>query len=214
MAPASRAFACGAVARRRRHEIRSGVRGGSTVRIQHRCGGTLRRITAVLEQSEARLREAGISGPGPGGLEPGSRLPTFSVRRYRGGWLTDKDIRGDPALIVLISAACPACSRLLRELKRDATTLPLAVYVVAENDDEVHSLGLQDVPNVVVQPRREVSIALRTSTTPHAFAVDGSGTIVASSTPNTLDQLRELVEPALAQGGDAPSREHAKAVST
>lgn len=176
--------------------------------------GTLRRITGVLEQSEARLRESGISGPGPGGLEPGSRLPSFSIRRYRGGWLTDSDIRGDPALIVLISAACPACSGLVRDLRREAERLPIAVYVAAENDDEVHSLGLQDVPNVVVQPRRELSIAFETSTTPHAFAIDRRGTIVATSTPNTLDQLRELLEAALAEGGDAPGLERTEVVST
>ncbi|MBA3736760.1 MAG: hypothetical protein H0W90_16480 [Actinobacteria bacterium] len=176
--------------------------------------GTLRRIAGVLEQTEARLLEAGIGGPGPGGLEPGSRLPAFSVRRFRGGWLSDDDLRGLPAVILLISSTCPACGGLVRELRRSVGTLPIPVYVVAENDDEVEALELAQVPNVLIQPKRELSIALKTSTTPHAFAIDRSGTIAATSTPNTLHQLRELVEPALDGGGDAAVLEQVPMIPT
>jgi len=175
--------------------------------------GTLRRISGVLEQTEARLREAPIASPGPGGLEPGSPLPAFSVRRFYGGWLTDDDIRGVPAIVVFISSTCPACSGLIRDLRRGADALPLPVYIVADNDDEVQALGLTNVANVLIQPKHELAIAFRTSTTPHAFAIDRSGTIVATSTPNALNQLRELIEPALERGGDAPGLEQVEVVS-
>ncbi len=162
--------------------------------------GTLRRIVGVLEQAEARLVNAPLS-PGPGGLEPGTQLPPFQVRRLEGGWLGDDDVRGAPAAFVFLSSSCPACTGLVRDLRRGAR-LPLTVYVIVSGEEEAQSLGLSALPDVLIQPENELSIAFRTSTTPHAFAVGIDGTIIATSTPNSLDQLQELIRPPLEEGGE------------
>jgi len=69
-------------------------------------------------------------------------------------------------------------------------------------EEEAQSLGLSALPDVLIQPENELSIAFRTSTTPHAFAVGIDGTIIATSTPNSLDQLQELIRPPLEEGGE------------
>ncbi len=168
--------------------------------------GTVRRISGVLEQAEARLADLPPTR-GPGGLEPGALLPVFEVQRFGGGSLTDADLRGSPALLVFVSSSCPACTGLIRGLRRDAAGISIASYLVARDEKEVYSLGLEGFANVLIQPEYELSIAFRTSTTPHAFAIDQSGTIVATDTPNRLDQLRELVRPALRRGGEAVDKE-------
>jgi AhpC/TSA family len=164
--------------------------------------GTLRRINGVLEQAEARLADMPATR-GPGGLEPGSLLPAFAVQRFRGGVVTDGDLRGSPAVLLFLSSSCPACSALIRDLKRDAAGIPVPVYIVAKDERDVNSLGLEELANVLIQPNHELAIAFRTSTTPHAFAIDRTGTIIAADTPNRLGQLRELVRPVLREGGDA-----------
>ncbi|MBA3736106.1 MAG: hypothetical protein H0W90_13080 [Actinobacteria bacterium] len=164
--------------------------------------GTLRRISGVLEQAEARLAEMPPT-LGPGGLEPGSLLPGFAAQRFAGGFLTDEDLRGSPALLIFVSSSCPACAGLIRDLRRTGAGISIPHYLVTRDKEEVYSLGLETFGNVLMQPEYELSIAFRTSTTPHAFAIDRSGTIVAAETPNRLDQLRELVRPALGRGGDA-----------
>ncbi len=92
--------------------------------------------------------------------------------------------------------------------------LSIPSYVVVTSHSEVHSLGLEEVENVLVQRERELSIAFMTSTTPHAFAIDRSGMIVANSTPNTLSQLQELAQPAVTRGGDASRKQRTEVVPT
>ncbi|MBA3736833.1 MAG: redoxin domain-containing protein [Actinobacteria bacterium] len=173
--------------------------------------GTLRRISGVLEQAEARLRDA-PHGPGPGGLEPGTALPAFRARRFDGGWTTDEDLRGSPALVVFASSTCPACSGLIQGLRRNGAELSIRSYVVVNSDEEVHALRLENVQNVLIQPDGELSIAFRTSTTPHAFAINRSGVIAAVSTPNNLSQLQELVPRAITRGGAASRQQQAEVV--
>lgn len=168
--------------------------------------GTLRRISGVLEQAEARLRDI-PPRPGPGGLEPGTPLPEFRARRFSAGWVTDADLRGSPALVLFVSSTCPACSGLLRDIRRNGTDLSAPCYLVVDSEQEVRSLGLEEVENVLIQPENELSIAFRTSTTPHAFAIDRRGLVVGANTPNRLRHLQDAIRPALDRGGDA-ARQH------
>jgi hypothetical protein len=165
--------------------------------------GTLRRISAVLEQAEARLREMQTSA-GPGGLESGSRLPVFRVQRFAGGWVSDDDLRGSAFLVVFVSSSCPACSELVRGIRRSGGDFALPTYIVVSSPEEVHLLGLDETRNVLIQADGDLSRAFRTTTTPHAFAFDSTGIVAAASTPNTLRQLEELVQNALRpEGGDS-----------
>ena len=190
-----------------------GVLSGCVLLIAVVVLGTLRRISGVLEQAEAQLQNA-PPGPGPGGLEPGTTAPAFKVRGFSGGWITDEELRGSAALIVFVSSTCPACSGLIRDLRRKRTELTIPFYVVVNSIEEVHVLGLEELDNVLVQPEHELSIAFRTSTTPHAFAINPSGVIVAVNTPNNLSQLKELVQPAVTRGGDAPVQRRSEVVAT
>ena len=97
-------------------------------------------------------------------------------------------------------------SGLARDLRRKADAFPLPLYVAVNNEQDVGCLRLESLRDLLVQPANELSIAFRTSTTPHAFAIDRSGIVVATDTPNTFDHLLALVRPALREGGDALRR--------
>ncbi len=161
--------------------------------------GTLRRISSVLERAEARSRDVPLSA-GPGGLEPGMPLPEFRAQRLQGGWVTDEDVRGSPALILFLSVNCPPCKLLARELRRPHE-LGVPLYVALNDPRDAKALGLENLDDALTQAHGDLAQAFKTNTTPHAFAIDGSGTVVATGTPNTVKGLVELA--AAAKGGDA-----------
>jgi hypothetical protein len=161
--------------------------------------GTLRRISSVLERAEARSQDVPLSA-GPGGLEPGTPLPQFRAQRLHGGWVSDEDVRGSPALILFLSVNCPPCKLLARELRR-RHDLGVALYIAFNELSDAKQLGLEALEDAVTQVEGDLAQAFRTSTTPHAFAFDSKGTVVASGTPNTVKGLVELA--AAVKGGDA-----------
>lgn len=66
--------------------------------------GALRRISSVLEQTEARLRDLpAAASSGPGGLEIGATLPSFQADRLGGNPVTDAELRGSPATILFLA---------------------------------------------------------------------------------------------------------------
>jgi hypothetical protein len=167
--------------------------------------GTLRRIGAVLEGAEAALRDSAQQpSPGPGGLRPGTPLPSFRVARFNGpGFVSSGDLQGSSAVVLFLSSTCPACAGLARELRRKTPRLGVPLYVVFGSASEVRATGLEKLEHVLVQDRSELSGAFETSTTPHAFAIDAVGVVVAATTPNTFSQLNDFVGAALAGGGEA-----------
>jgi hypothetical protein len=160
--------------------------------------GTLRRISGVLERAEA-LQDAPLTTR-PGGLQPGTPLPRFRAQRLNGGWVTDEDVRGSPALILFLSANCPPCQLLARELRR-RHELGVPLYIALNERSDAKQLGLESLDDAVTQVEGDLARAFSTNTTPHAFAFDSKSTVVATGTPNTVKGLIELA--AAAKGGDA-----------
>ncbi len=121
--------------------------------------GTLRRINGVLEHTEARLRELPVAA-GPGGVELGAPLPEFRAQRLQGGWATDGHVRGLPAVVLFLSADCPPCKLLARDVRR-GRALGVPLYVVLNNADEARDLGVDSFKNVLTQTNGELSRAPR-----------------------------------------------------
>ena len=171
--------------------------------------GVLRRIGAVLEAAEQAL--ASTPAAGPGGLEPGAHVPDFRAQRLDGGTFSEEDLPDGGAVIVFLSSDCPPCRSLAREIaRRPPAELPF--FLVVESEEEAAELGLDLADRVLVQPSRELSVAFRTSATPHAFVVDRDGVILANKTPNTVEGLRKLARPIL-RGGDAAEKDTEAVVS-
>jgi hypothetical protein len=164
---------------------------------------TLHRIGDVLEQTGERLR-APSYGVDPGGLKPGTQLPSFRAQGLNGALITDNDVRGSPVLVVFLAVSCPRCALLARDL-RLADQLGVSLYVILNAAADAEELGVTQLDHVLIQNGGHISSAFQTSATPHAFAIDSDGVIVANGSPSTFEGLRELALPALRRGGSRPS---------
>lgn len=157
--------------------------------------GTLRRVTIALERAEERLLGLGES-VGPGGLAPGTFAPEFIAQDQRGEPFTSAELRQENSILLFLSADCAPCRALADELrKKPAPPLSARLIVVIDQSTEAHALVERVEATVVYQRGRAVAQAFESRATPHAFVVDVTGAIVASSTPNTLAALRALTAP-------------------
>jgi hypothetical protein len=162
--------------------------------------GTLRRITIVLERAESHLRTS-PEGAGPGGLESGTKLPDFEGITLEGSPFTRDHVLGTPAVLVLLSRNCPACRALEKDLaERDLFGLEARVIAVVGEHADAERLATVTGLEVVLQRDRSIARAFSSSATPHAFAIDASGVVIRSGTPNTFDALARLISEA--EGGD------------
>jgi hypothetical protein len=164
--------------------------------------GTLRRIAPVLERAEEVLasREGVI---GPGGIPPGSPVPEFEVTANGGDSFGTKDLIGKPAILVFMDEACLPCRTLMGELEEfGVRNLNVDFFAVFHEPGSTSGQHEIDGVRILYEESGELSRAFRTSTTPHAFAIDAHGTVVDTGTPNTFDRVLSLAERAR-KGGEA-----------
>lgn len=168
--------------------------------------GVIRRCLPLLEHAEALLQATPVP-TFPVGLPPGTPVADFSVIDSEDGTAFGiSDLRGRRSIVLFLGPGCPACETLIADL-RDAEPLDLTSELIVVVEATLQELQFPaSVPfRVVYQDRREVSRVFGTSSTPHAFAVDELGVIVAASVPNTMAQLVQLAATAW-KGGDAGTR--------
>lgn len=172
--------------------------------------GTLRRISSVLEQAEEYLR---TFSPQLRGLPPGAPVPEFEAETEEGARFSAADLQGTASVVLFLSSGCPPCRMLAAELSPSAVgELSSELHIVLTHRSEADELGLAEKLSVIYQDNRELSRAFQSNATPHAFAVDASGTVVASGTPSSLSQLREIAESVI-QRHDGRRRPTAKATT-
>jgi hypothetical protein len=163
-----------------------------------------RRVESVLQRTEAWLA---APRPRPPGLQPGTRVHSFTALRQDGRPLSDLDLRGGMSVMLLMKADCAACRSLSRQLSRhalDELGIGSTTYVVVRDQHEGDALALDPRLEIAFQEDGTVSWAFRSSATPQAFVVDGHGIVAATGFPNSVDDLRALVQAASSQ---APPRD-------
>lgn len=169
--------------------------------------GLLRRIAPILERAEAMASSTAASP----GLPPGSALPPFEVVSGDGRKLKSSDLVGSPFVLLFVSSGCAPCKRLGEEMRRaNEGSLVVDVVVVADQSDAGIDFPEWEYATLAYQSEGQVSRALGSSATPHAFAIGSSGVVVAAGFPNTLNQLKALANQAR-EGGDVPTT-HVKEV--
>jgi peroxiredoxin len=152
-----------------------------------------RRIESVLERAETWLAAPHLRPPG---LQPGSRVHSFTALRQHGHPLSDLDLRGRMSVLLFMKADCVVCRSLSRQLTRqalDAIGIGSTTYVVVRDEREGEALALDPQLEIAFQENGTVSWAFRSSATPQAFVVDADGIVAASGFPNSVEDLRELV---------------------
>jgi hypothetical protein len=137
--------------------------------------GALRRISAVLEQAEERLRDLpAVPSSGPGGLEIGATLPAFEADRLSGAPVTDEQLRGTPATILFLSASCPPCAALARDLRRHPRRGE-SIYVVVSEAHDAEQLRLTEAQQVLIQRDGQLSEAFKDNCDPARVRVQQRG---------------------------------------
>jgi len=158
--------------------------------------GVLRRAISVLEQAESRS-EGSQSLPVQA-IPTGTRVGDFALRNGSHGVVNFNELVQRPTVVLLISAECGPCHRLVSELraaKRRLAALDLIVITDATPASETDS----DIP-LYIQMDRAATIAFESNATPHAFLVDVDRVVLGSRIPRTPDDLIDLYQ--VAKGGD------------
>lgn len=162
--------------------------------------GLLRRVAPLLERAESSLDALPLHLQ-PGGLEPGSALPTFSAHTPDGASFTDGDVRGHESIVLFFEKDCPACKALEADLRAaDVAALEVPIYVVLRDSDEATRFAGLEVDSIVDEGG-SVKRAFRSNAAPHVFAISKDAVVTAIGTPNTFNGLRKLAHE-LRRGGE------------
>jgi hypothetical protein len=166
--------------------------------------GLVSRVATVLEQAEARLREPPVMPAD--GLAPGSLVPEFQASDAGGRPVLGSSLRGQPSIYLLLSQGCEPCQQLAAKLRASDRTLAARLVAVVDAPAGPSTLELPTGITVLYDHHGVVGRAFASIGTPHAFAVDGDGRVVASAVPGSVDDLDALAgrlhEPA---NGKVPS---------
>jgi AhpC/TSA family len=160
--------------------------------------GTFRRITPLLERTEARLAAAPAR---QSGLPQGTAVPPFVAADSTGQTFTDADLRGSRTLVLFLGSGCQACDRFVGDLRAGlAPDIGARLIVIAEDPAEACDLAASGVP-VLVQEEHSLSRVFESDRIPHAFVLDEEATVIASSWPNDWEGLRNLLSETTKGGG-------------
>ncbi|MEX2646212.1 MAG: redoxin domain-containing protein [Gaiellaceae bacterium] len=152
--------------------------------------GVLRRITPLLEEMESRFASLAVGGVP--GLKPGSQLPRFTAKTTDGSKVGSPDLLGSPLVFVFLNSNCRPCETLAAELRSTSSFDPDVPLIVVLDFPDGQQLAEGLPYRVLFQRRRSVSKSFGVVGTPHAFAVDATGTVVASEITNSVAQLEVL----------------------
>jgi hypothetical protein len=154
--------------------------------------GLLRRIAPILERAETMASSAVTPPPG---LSPGTTVPSFELTKVGGGTVTSAGLLGTGFVMLFVSSGCRPCRKLAEEIRRgDPSGLAVELIVVADESDVDAELGQWPSATLTFQRGQRVSSAFRTSATPHGFAIDSAGTVLATAFPSSLETLRFLAD--------------------
>lgn len=172
--------------------------------------GLVRRITPLLEESQELIASASRRLT-IGGLPPGSTVPWFTTEEVGGGALTREELRGDSSVVLFLDEGCKPCELLVADLQSgNAPDIDARLVVVSSAREAAERLARSNDVIVVADDERSVARAFENVVSPQAFVVDEHVMVLKSATPNTWDELRQLV--ASTKGGGRRSNVTAASV--
>jgi hypothetical protein len=161
--------------------------------------GLIRRVLPVLNDLGTGPPSAGGVVFGPGGLSPGSTLPTFEAQYSDGRLFSSSQMKGSPSIVLLAEPDCEPCQLLASELQRQ-DGIGVDLLFVSPEPWERDGAFPQGV-SMLIQSGNSVSRAFRSAATPHAFAIDAAGTVVENTIPGSVEDLNQLAGRLTEEGG-------------
>jgi hypothetical protein len=168
-------------------------------------------FVGLLRRLEPLILSRAVSPPSsvarmpldPGGLEPGTQVPSFLALERDGSEVTADTAGRQAAVLLLLRAGCGPCEDVVRSIAISRKhRLRDRVIAVTSSVDEIDPLRLGEAGlRVAVQENNSVFNALGTTATPYAFLIDRRGRVAGSIIPTCADDLDDLV--ALGAVGDS-----------
>jgi hypothetical protein len=154
--------------------------------------GILRMVTPHLEEAPARPR---LRDQGPA---VGSKLPAFTGSDGSGEIASAELMRGQPSILLFLSATCGPCLNLARDLATSDPVVELAdSLIVMTAPGATDSLKFPAWVRILFMPDRECAEVLGIRGRPFALAVDADQVVTEKRPVNTVAQLTALTTSAL-----------------
>ncbi len=147
-----------------------------------------------------------VDGPktvasGAAGLSVGSHAPEFALEDLQGSTVSLESLLagGLPVMLLFTSARCGPCETMLKSMpgwqERYGDLLRFVVIATGDRKAVQSQASAYDLPTVLLQSAREVSVAYHAHGTPMAVVVGTDG-VVLSPTVAGAEQITALVEQA------------------
>lgn len=157
--------------------------------------GLLRQVIPLLERAAAADR-AGSASPSQG-PPVGRQVPNFTASRP-GGEITAEQLRGQPAVLLFLSAGCGPCEQLAAQMGNAELGDLISRLIIVTGPGGAVELKLPAGLRVLTEQAREISDPLSVTGTPLGIALDQDGIVKAVRVTNTLEQLNDMAATASA----------------
>lgn len=144
----------------------------------------IRELAERIKTSELSRPFTFYANPAIGrAIRIGSRIPEFELNDIHGRSWTDKDLTGEPALVIAWSLACPHCVEMANEIKQwesEGLDDGRRIFILADGEaDEFRSYGFQSP--VIIDVRHIKAINFGLFGTPSAVLVNSEGIVTTEA---------------------------------
>ncbi|MFX0577815.1 TlpA family protein disulfide reductase [Nocardia nepalensis] len=164
-------------------------------------------VVGVLLRIAHRLdRAATVRQDGPPHPAPGTRLPQLDLTDSNGRPLPSDTHSRLPMVLLLVSADCPPCRRLLDLISTSGDVPAVSVLVVADERKPLE-VSLPLWARLAYQRDASLTRALGADRTPLAIAVAADATVTATRVPTSPADLTQLAS-SLTPNAESPGAAH------
>ena len=158
----------------------------------------MKRILVLLTTCALLLSGCIKDAPGQGGnVQPGDRLPAFSVRMDDGSILRSQDLAAGPALLVFFHTTCPDCQRTLPVVQQAFENYPgvrFAAISRAESAEDIRAWWTEHGISLPfsAQEDRSVYALFASERIPRIYITETGGTVAACFDDNPCPDYADL----------------------
>lgn len=175
--------------------------------------GAFRRLEFWFSEAQKAL-DAATAQLRSDGLQTGEIVGAFSATTIDGARFGRADLLEEPSIVLFISSDCAACELLLSGLERGVLPDSSERFVVVTDNHADAERVTSASATVVIQQAASVAQAFKSHRTPHVFVLDANGHVVANGSPNTWEDMADLVTASGKGGGVARMHEAAAVPSS
>lgn len=152
--------------------------------------GLVRRVLPLVEHF---LNADASSAMHPRALTDGRRVPEFELIATTGQVVSPQKLRGTPWIIFFTRGHCAPCLTFAQILRDAASDIRFPLIVALVSGVDAPALDLPEQVLTVIDEDARVQELFESDVTPHGFAVDAHGYVIASRIPSDRSRFSELI---------------------